>query len=177
MWNGIRRTYIVQVLDGGEWDRSTNKAWCDSLDEALTTVAQMKEDNPNYRDYGEPKRNELIIAFDGKVFDEYVHDAEKLANRIVIKLLTEQSKGWDFVSYPLAFLSIPVSSGITLSTVETVAEKLAAMKVTNLDDDTESECFLSTIEFGKENDSIDMRLEVNEDAVPYLFTLTMIREF
>lgn len=138
----------------------------------------MKENNSNYRDYGEPKRNELIIAFDGKALDELAHDAEKLANRIVTKLLTEQSKGWDLVGYPHVFLSFPACSGITLSTVRSVAKKLAAMKVTDLDDGTEFDCFLKTnFAVSKENESIDMRLEVNDDAVPFLFTLLMIREF
>lgn len=176
-WDGENSRFFVECLDGGAWDRPTGKAWCQTVDEALDAAKSLKLANLNYRDYGEPPIDELRIVLDCKFLDENVHDADALANKIIIKLLSEQTKGWDFAIEPQVFLSLPVSSGISLSTVRAVAKKLYTFKVTKFDDDSKLECF-SKAQFvtGNENKSIDMLLEVNRVAVPYLYTLTMIRE-
>ncbi|MGR5096100.1 hypothetical protein ACPV5O_20900 [Vibrio maritimus] len=113
-FDGENRTFTVECLDGGAWDRATQKAWCKTLEQALAACAQLKNDNPNYRDYGDNEATVTKIVLSNASTDEeaaqtIIHDMYKIqlfADRVknaLESVLVELPKGFD-LTYIAALL-------------------------------------------------------------------------
>ncbi|MCG9575359.1 hypothetical protein L1D14_03825 [Vibrio tubiashii] len=161
---GQETQYTVACLDGGCWDRATQKAWPANLAEALQSVSELKQSNPNYRDYGTEANNYFTI--DVKYADDQ-YTPQYIAKRIFINAMASTMTGYELHRSPYLKVRLISESKLSLSKLEDISHKVLGLRLGEEQYRPALDCTIT--------EEHDLLVEVDPDVVPYWYLASMIQ--